>query len=156
MPLALAAALALSGLQAAPADRAAACKTVDASLPPELLGWETPGDELAVGKAARLDTIDAATLKGLPAGAKPGRAASIAFAVEAPGTYGIALDQPGWIDLQADAPGAKPLESAAHGHGPDCSSIRKIVRFALQPGRYRLFVSGLAKAEAKVMLVSGG
>jgi hypothetical protein len=141
-------------LQAAPAAQTIACKTSDASLPTALAGWSVPGDELTPGKAVMLDTVDSVSLKGLPAGSKPGRAATIAFRIATAGTYGIALDQPGWIDLLPGTSGGSALESVEHGHGPACSTIRKIVRFRLTPGVYRLYVSSLGKPQAKVMLVA--
>ena len=63
-------------------------------------------------------------------------------------------DQPGWIDVLPGAEGGEALKSVAHGHGPDCSTIRKIVRFQLPPGSYRAVVSGLLQAKAKLMLVA--
>ena len=149
----LAAALLL--VQTAPAVQTTACKAPDASLPAGLLGWTAPGDEFVPGKAVELDAVDGATLDGLPAGTKPGKAATIGFKVATGGTYGVALDQPGWIDVLPGAEGGAPLKSTAHGHGPDCSTIRKIVRFRLEPGVYRLYVSGLAQPRAKLMLVMG-
>ena len=146
--------LALLLAQTVPAQATTACKAPDASLPTALAGWNTPGDKLATDKAVALDTVDGATLKGLPAGSKPGRAATIEFRVAKAGTYGIALDQPGWIDVLPGAEGGAALKSVAHGHGPDCSTIRKIVRFQLAPGTYRVFVSGLAQAKARLMLVA--
>ena len=50
--------------------------------------------------------------------------------------------------------GGEPLKSVAHGHGPACSTIRKIVRFDLKPGAYRLYLTGLDKPDATVMLVA--
>jgi hypothetical protein len=47
------------------------------------------------------------------------------------------------------------LVSTAHGHGPECSTIRKIVRFKLDPGSYRLYLTGLAQPRVKAMLVVG-
>ena len=137
------------------ATQATQCKATDASLPAPLLGWTAPGDELTPDKAVTLDTVDAATLKGVPAGAKPGKAAMISFKIAAAGTYGIALDQPGWIDVLPGASGGAALSSVAHGHGPECSTIRKIVRFKLDAGSYRLYLTGLAQPKAKVMLVVG-
>ncbi|MEP9359521.1 hypothetical protein [Sphingomonas sp. KR3-1] len=142
-------------LQTAPAAQTTACKATDASLPTGLLGWVKPGDEFVPGKAVELDTIDGAALKGLPAGAKPGKAATIGFKVETAGIYGVALDQGGWIDLLPGTEGGTALESVKHGHGPDCSTIRKIVRFDLKPGVYRLYVSGLSTPKVKAMLVAG-
>lgn len=139
----------------APATGTTACKAPDASLPIGLLGWVKPGDEFVPGKAVELDTIDGAALKGLPAGAKPGKAAMIGFRVETAGIYGVAIDQGGWIDLLPGTEGGAALTSVKHGHGPECSTIRKIVRYALEPGLYRLYVSGLATPRVKAMLVAG-
>ncbi|HWU95526.1 MAG TPA: hypothetical protein VN029_08000 [Sphingomonas sp.] len=150
-----AAALLLLQTAPAPATQTTACKATDASLPTGLLGWVKPGDEFVPGKAVELDTIDAAALKGLPAGSKPGKAAMIGFKVEIAGIYGIALDQGGWIDVVPGTEGGAALTSVKHGHGPECSTIRKIVRFQLTPGTYRLYVSGLPGAKVKAMLVSG-
>jgi hypothetical protein len=150
-------AAALLLLQAAPAPalQTTACKATDASLPTALLGWVKPGDEFTPGKAVELDTIDGAALKGLPAGAKPGKAAMIGFRIDTAGTYGVALDQGGWIDLLPGAEGGTALTSVKHGQGPDCSTIRKIVRFDLKPGLYRLYVTDLPTAKVKAMLVRG-
>ena len=70
------------------------------------------------------------------------------------GTYGIALGSPGWIDVYRIGD-RTPLTSVKHGHGPDCSGIRKIVRFALTKGEYRVVLHGLEGASAKLMLVRG-
>jgi hypothetical protein len=60
--------------------------------------------------------------------------------IETAGTYSIALSQGAWIDV---APaGGKPLSSIAHSHGPACSTVHKVVDFALQPGAYVVQVSG--------------
>ncbi|MBQ1500640.1 MAG: hypothetical protein IIZ38_20215 [Sphingomonas sp.] len=152
----LAAALLLAqAAPAAPAAQTTQCKATDASLPAGLLGWVAPGDAFVPGKAVALDTIDGAALKGLPAGSKPGKAAMIGFRIESAGIYGVALDQGGWIDVLPGAEGGTALASVRHGHGPECSTIRKIVRFRLEPGIYRLYVSGLAGARVKAMLVAG-
>jgi hypothetical protein len=55
------------------------------------------------------------------------------FKVERAGTYRIALASAAWIDVLR---GKTAVESSSHGHGPDCSGIRKMVDFPLQPGRY--------------------
>ena len=128
-----------------------ACPATDANLPPPLAGWSAPAQAFEPGKAVMLDTSDAPP----PAGAKPGRTATIGFRIDKPGTYGIALDQPGWIDVLPGVSGGEALESVRHGHGPECSSIRKIVRFELAPGVYRLTLTGLSGPKAKVMLVEG-
>ena len=136
-------------LQAAPQ-----CAATDAALPASLSGWTAQATGFGVNQAVKLDAGDVAKLPGVPAGAKPGGAAMIGFRIETAGRYGIALDQRGWIDVVPGVSGGEALKSTQHGHGPDCSSIRKIVRFDLQPGVYRLYVTGLASPSATVMLVA--
>jgi hypothetical protein len=134
-------------------DAPAPCAAMDAALPAPLSAWTlVPGGELAVGKAIMRPTLAATMLPSLPAGAKPGRVMTAGFTVDIAGTYGIALDQAGWIEL---VPGGQTaaLASIGHGHGPACSTIRKIVRYRLEPGFYRVTVTGLKVAMAKLMLV---
>ncbi|WP_423604743.1 hypothetical protein [Sphingomonas sp. MS122] len=139
-------------LQTAPA--APQCTAIDTGLAANLSGWTAPGGELGVNKAARLQAGEVSKFRDVPAGAKPGGAVMIGFKVETAGRYGIALDQRGWIDVVPGASGGEALKSVAHGHGPACSTIRKIVRFDLQPGLYRLYLTGLDLPDAKVMLVA--
>lgn len=84
--------------------------------------------------------------------AETGGTNEVGFHIDSAGVYGIALDQPGWIDVSPR--GGAPLASVSHGHGPDCSTIRKIVRYDLQPGDYTLTLSKLTRPQAKVMLVA--
>lgn len=133
----------------------APCTATDAALPAPLSAWTTPGrgnpDNLATPVV--LKAMPSEQVRGLPAGARPGGAAALDFRIDAAGLYGIALDQPGRIDV-IPAAGGVPLQSVKHGHGPACSTIRKIVRFDLQPGRYRLALTGLTRPQAKLMLVA--
>lgn len=140
-------------LQAAPA--APQCAAMDTGLAANLSGWTAPGGEFGVNQSARLQAGELAKFPDVPAGAKPGGAVMIGFTVETAGRYGVALDQRGWIDVVPGASGGEPLKSVAHGHGPACSTIRKIVRFDLQPGVYRLYLTGLDMPDATVMLVAG-
>lgn len=133
---------------------ATTCAAPDAALPANLMGWTTQADGFGLNQAVTLQAGDVAKLPGVPAGAKPGGAVMIGFRIETAGRYGIALDQRGWIDVVPGISGGEALKSTTHGHGPDCSSIRKIVRFDLTPGVYRLYLTGLANASAKVMLVA--
>lgn len=133
---------------------AAQCTATDAGLPGPLSGWTAPGAALAVGKAMTVPAGEAAKLAGVPAGAKPGGAALVRFSVNRSGRYGIALDQAGWTDVVPGASGGTALKSVAHGHGPQCSTIRKIVRFDLRPGNYRVYLTGLQKPSARLMLVA--
>ncbi len=133
---------------------AASCPATDAALPASLSGWTTQADAFGGNQAVTLEAGNVAKLPGVPAAAKPGGAVMIGFRIETAGRYGIALDQRGWIDVVPGVSGGEALKSTVHGHGPDCSSIRKIVRFDLQPGIYRLYVTGLATPTVKAMLVA--
>ncbi len=53
------------------------------------------------------------------------------------------------------ASGGAPLTSSAHGHGPACSGIRKLVAFELTAQPYLLKLTGLKTPTARVMLVAG-
>lgn len=85
---------------------------------------------------------------------KPGGSVSFgglyAFTVSEGGAYRIALGGPAWIDVVRRGKG---VVSTAHGHGPACSGIRKMVDFTLSPGRYVLQISANGAAELPLMLV---
>jgi hypothetical protein len=74
--------------------------------------------------------------------AKPGGSVSYggmaSFTVQQAGTWRVALGTGAWIDV---IKGKKAIASTAHGHGPDCSGIRKMVDYSLQPGRYILQIA---------------
>lgn len=166
-------AAALLLIQTAPAQ---ACTAMDTGLPPALAAWTTPAqgnlDDLTRPAVLRsFKPEDQAKLDALPPVKTVGDALAViekiktfeaaqtdgmtrvSFRVEKAGRYGIALDQGGWIDVNgADG---KSLESVAHGHGPDCSTIRKIVRFDLKRGAYRITLTKLTKPQARLMLVRG-
>ncbi|NIJ22398.1 hypothetical protein FHS95_004113 [Sphingomonas naasensis] len=114
------------------------CRAFDTRLPAPLAGWTRNGRDFDTGHAVTLnagrDGIAATTVR-----------------IRKAGTFGIALDQPGWIDVAPMR--GKPLESRAHGHGPECSTIRKIVRYQLRPGTYRVTVNKLKGTRARLMLV---
>jgi len=114
------------------------CRTLDTALPATLRGWKISGRGLDTGHAVKLD-------------AGRDNALSTRVTIRRAGTYGIALDQAGWIDVSPAR--GKPLESVAHGHGPECSTIRKIVRYKLRPGTYRVELTRLKAARARLMLV---
>ena len=134
---------------------AADASCVGTVYPPELNPWFEPGPALAVGKAMKVAAVPAgdASLEALPAGKKPGGAFLTRFTIDKAGTYGVALNQPGWIDVLPEG-AAAPYQSVSHAHGPRCTSIRKIVDYQLQPGTYRLSVTGLEEPEARVMLMA--
>lgn len=83
---------------------------------------------------------------------KPGGSVShgglLALDVAQAGTYHIALSTGAWLDV-VGADGAQ--RSTAHGHGPECSGIRKMVDFALKPGHYAIQISANGPAEIRVL-----
>jgi len=136
---------------------AAACARTDAALPRGLAGWNARGASLDSGKAVSMPAVDPAsvTLVGVPKPSKPGNALAASFMVRTAGTYGIAIGSRGWIDVYPAVGGRTALTSSTHGHGPACSTIAKIVRYRLQPGAYRVLVSGVEGRTEKLMLVKG-
>jgi hypothetical protein len=149
------------------------CTTMEAALPAPLAAWTTPGHgnpadltkpvvlksltpaDLAKIEAAPVKKVSMteliAAVKQMPEAAQTGGAARIGFRIDTAGTYGVALDQAAWVDVAPN--GGAALSSVKHGHGPDCSTIRKIVRFELEPGDYVLHLTKLTKPMVKVMLV---
>lgn len=135
-------------------------------LPAPLAGWSaktplTAAVDTAGLAAAMLDAGKAVDLALRPTPnmryalrpERPGGSVShggmVAFTVPAAGTYRVALGSAAWIDLVADG---KALQSVAHGHGPACSGIRKMVDFALAPGNYTLQIAGNGSPEVAVMI----
>lgn len=162
----VAAAIALPPIAANAQDAQPACAATDKSLPPEMAGWATRSDFGSVTKAADLAkgqlTIGRAvnaTLHHTPEMSyvtqpeKPGGTVSyggmLGLAVKEAGTYRIALGAGAWIDV---VNGGKATRSTAHGHGPACSTIRKIVDFPLEPGRYVVQISANADPTLAVMV----
>jgi hypothetical protein len=68
--------------------------------------------------------------------------------VSAAGRFQVALDGPAWVDMVRDG---RALPSATHGHGPDCTGIRKLVGYDLTPGTYRLQLSGRRSPAVRVL-----
>ena len=115
------------------------CTRQNADLPRGLSGWTRAGQGLDIGHAVLLD----------PRGGHIETRVTIRKA----GMFGIAIDRDGWIDV---APGrGKPLRMASESKGPRCSTIRKIVRYRLRPGEYRVTVAKLGAERARLMLVHG-
>lgn len=147
------------------AQRAAEC-AAPAQLPVELASWAAP---LPFVAATNGETLSAAAL--LPGRAVTAKLAStpeivypirpekpsgsvshgglFEFDVPSEGRYRVALGSAAWIDL---LDGNQPVASVAHGHGPACSGIRKMVDFALHAGHYRLQVAGNGTPELTLMV----
>lgn len=143
-----------------------ACAKVDADLPAGLAGWadkvdvtsaaaaaDLPKAMITPGRASRvaLHATREVTYPVQPE--KPGGSVAhgglLAFSISQPGAYRIALSSGAWIDVIRDG---QPQISTAHGRGPACSTIRKMVDFSLQPGRYLLQISANADAEIGVLV----
>ena len=73
-----------------------------------------------------------------------------ALAVPHAAKVGIALSDGAWIDVINGDTAEATLE---HGHGPDCSGIRKIVWFDLKDGIYRIQIEGAPKGSIRFMAV---
>jgi len=135
----------------------AACPT-PAPVPPALTGWARPiavvaGGDLLVGTAASLTLQPQGAVRFAVPPARTGKADSLAgqyaFRVARAGTYRVALDAGVWVDVVA---GGRAIASGAHGHGPACSGVRKMVDFRLPAGRYVLQLSGAASPAVRVMV----
>ncbi|WCT73977.1 homogentisate 1,2-dioxygenase [Sphingomonas naphthae] len=169
--------LMLAGLAAAPiaataqgmADHPAPqCAATPAPLPPELSGWATRSAITAATTPAGLKAATLTLGKGADATLgqtsgvtyvvrpeKPGGSVSygglFAFTVAKAGTYRVALGSGAWIDVLK---GKTASVSTAHGHGPDCTGVRKMVDFALTPGKYVLQVAANGSATLPLMVTA--
>jgi hypothetical protein len=145
---------------------AANCSSMDTALPPALAGWAMPGALASASAASSLDTARIAighavivTLHPTREVAyvtqpeKPGGSVAhggmLAVNVDEAGTYKVSLGSGAWIDMLKDGAAQR---SGAHGHGPACSTIRKMVDFTLTPGRYVLQISANADPAVPVMV----
>lgn len=114
----------------------AACAAIDQSLPANLTAWRTPaaaGATVAPGQAV---TYAPST--------------PLILVITEAGTYGVAIDQAAWVDVARDG---AALHSNGNGHGPACSSIRKIVDFQLQPGRYTITLNRTQTPTVRLLVV---
>lgn len=146
------------------------CAATPAALPAELSGWAR-----RVPLPAGRDAASAALLEpGIAVDGtlapttevryalrpeKPGGSVSFggifAFRVPEAGRYRVALGSAAWIDVVETGAIGKDgsgLASIAHGHGPDCSGIRKMVDFALEPGDYVLQIAANARAALPLLV----
>ncbi|WP_375398155.1 hypothetical protein [uncultured Sphingomonas sp.] len=149
--------------QAAPAALPAAIPTpatcVAPAPPADLVAWSNPlpvaNATMPVGSAAivPLTPVSAIAFPTAPARTpKPGSyGIATGFTIARAGRYRIALGGGAWIDVIS---GGRPLTSVAHGEGPACSGIRKIVDFDLAAGTYGLQLSG-ATSDKLTVLIAG-
>jgi len=148
------------------ATKAAACAP-PAVLPADLAGWGAAHRPLkaavkpaATGKAllaqgVAFDTVLAPTPKVAYA-IEPGKTGGsvsfgglFAFDVAAAGRYRIAQNGPSWVDVIVDG---KAVPSAAHGHGPECSGVTKMVEYDLPAGHHLLQIAANGTQALTVMV----
>lgn len=143
----------------------AACVPGASTLPAELAGWAARrplpaatqanrlrGAMLAIGQGVDATLAPTPDVRYVVRPEKPGGSVSFgglfAFTLRQAGTYRVALGSGAWIDVLKDG---KAVTSTAHGHGPDCTGIRKMVDFPLTPSRYTLQIA--ANGEAALALL---
>lgn len=156
-------AMAPQGGQAAPAP---ACAAMDTSLPAGFTDWNgkaglataTSAEHLSqaaltLGKGYEVSLLNTPKVTFPVQPEKPGgtvaHAGLFEFTVGTEGAYAVALSTPAWIDVLEDG---KYLEPASFGHGPECTSIRKMVVFQMKPGKHVLQVSGNAAPALKLLV----
>ncbi len=145
----------------APTPTNAACKPV---YPPALRAWPAvqPLEHgFVVGSAVDIAPMALATIRMAIQPSKPlsgSHVATAGFEVKRAGRYLVAVGgaavpvRPLWLDVVGED--RKPLTSVAHGHGPKCASITKIVEYDLKPGRYTLLATGLTSdAPVRALIV---
>lgn len=125
-------------------------------LPPAFAKWNQPpskdAKEITIGAPFVAHAVDPSVMKWATAtpSTRPGKSAIAYFAIPRTGTYKVALGSGAWVDVVSQG---RALASTAHGHGPACTGIRKIVDFNLAKGLYALQLAGIAGDSVKVMIV---
>lgn len=107
---------------------------------------------LPIGTAGRVALSSTPQVKYEVRPEKPGSSVSyggiLILNITKSGTYRIALGSAAWLDVIGKD---GPLRSTAHGHGPDCTGIRKVVEFSLEPGRYTIQIAANGASDVTVM-----
>lgn len=131
------------------------CAAAPAVLPAALAGWpertvlaaaadrkQLGGAVLTIGKGVDATLGRTGDVRYVVRPEKPGGSVSYGgmflLKVESAGTYRVAIGSGAWIDMLRDG---KPVISSAHGHGPECSGIHKMVDFPLEAGDYVLQIA---------------
>jgi hypothetical protein len=160
--------LALAAPSAAQQEGPAAhdCPATPAALPPELASWDarTPatagtqpdqldGATLTIGRAVDATLARTPDVHYTIRPEQPGGSVSyggiFAFTVTDAGTYRVALGSGAWIDVVKDG---ETVTSIAHGHGPDCSTVRKMVDFPFAPGSYTLQIAASGQEQLPLLV----
>lgn len=157
--------LVVTGLMLGPgpllASQQTECLAIPQPLPSPLSAWSDRAVSVEVGERVSLGEPKAVTLVPLeeitwlrtperpPAPDSLG--VMLAFDIERAGNYSVAVDDGAWIDVV----GPNGLvRSTNHGHGPNCSGIRKIVDFRLEPGSYALQISNSRNAIVRLLVAN--
>ena len=144
--------LASSASTAQPADPVC---TAPGELPAALAGWTSAqplraAAGLKTSRRAALTPGKAGVITLLPTPKvdypvrpeKPGGTVSfggvLRFTVAEEGVWRVALSSGAWVDVVKDG---KASTSIAHGRGPACTGVRKMVDYRLAPGTYALQVA---------------
>ncbi len=133
------------------------CAATDAALPRDLQAWSERASPAAavlmVGQAMRVPLVPLDDVRFVVPPETPGAPGTfgqtIAVDIDRADTYRISLSDGVWIDVVRNG---EAVASTAHGHGPECSSIHKIVAFPLIPGRYILQFSGSPQPMVAVLV----
>ncbi|WP_028056184.1 hypothetical protein [Sphingobium bisphenolivorans] len=154
-------ALLLLALSAFPAQAAAPCKDAPPLAEP-WTSWRQSGNStagrlpdaaprLTLGKPVTV-TLPPATQVQFPVPpAKNGSksyAGLFTLALKSPARVGIALSKSGWVDAVS---GKQALSPVNHGHGPQCSGIRKIVWFDMAAGLTTIQIADAASSTLRIM-----
>jgi hypothetical protein len=140
--------------------------TARAPPPPEMAAWSSPSDLAAASSEAGL--AKAALMPGKAINARLLPVSDVKYRVppekaDGPqvfgglyslkithaGTYRVAASAAPWMDLFQ---GKVPVTSVAHGHGPACTGLGKMVDFPLQPGDYLVQFSESLSPQTEIMV----
>ncbi len=121
------------------------------ALPAGASGATQPGVAIGHAYAVQLSPVAAVQYPVAPRKLKDGSFGGLfMLTVDKAGTYTVAFDSAAWIDVVRDG---SVVRSSSFGHGPDCSTIHKVVNFDLQPGHYTIEVSSAPKDAGVLMVV---
>ena len=120
-------------------------------LPPAFARWNSvPGKALRVDVPVEVAALPSGRVRWAMPPAKPGSGAVLQFSIATAGVYQIGLGNGAWIDVVQRG---KALTSIAHGHGPVCTGLRKVVDFRLARGAYSLQLTAMPQPTTRVMVV---
>lgn len=151
------------------APAAADCPAKPAPLPDGLVGWSAPSTDRAMTKyyprahwlrglntRLALNPIDRVAYVTVPEKAiEPNSYGGLmSVRVQKPGRLKIALGERAWVDLVKGGKRWTLVPSAAHGHGPACTSIAKIVEYDVEPGHYVIQIVNAPAAKLQAMAVA--